>query len=293
MDCDEKFLIDTNKTLEFLENQTYMKKGSCYNKKTGKRIIAIIIVHTFGNSVNLNKNFLSTCKSKNIKIIEDAAESLGTFYKKSEKKIHTGTIGEIGCLSFNGNKLVTSGGGGMIVTNKKKLAIKAKYLSTQAKDNPVFFIHNEVGYNYRLSNLHAAVGLAQLENLKKVIYKKKLIHKTYKNLINGIKGLKILNPPSHSLSNYWLNILMVEKKQYGLSKAKIMKILKKNGIETRSVWLPNHLQKAFLKFQKHKISKATEMHNKGLCLPSSYNLSLNQIKTIVKILKNNIKSNVQ
>ena len=102
MDCDEKFLIDIDKTSDFLEHQTYMKKGYCYNKKTNKKIIAIIVVNTFGNSADFNKKFLNICRAKNIKIIEDAAESLGAFYKKGLKKIHTGTIGEIGCLSFNG-----------------------------------------------------------------------------------------------------------------------------------------------------------------------------------------------
>jgi len=173
LDCNPDYLIDIDNVISFLKTNTFLKKGFCYNKKSKKKIISIIVVHTFGNLVNLNKSFLRECKKRNIKIIEDAAESLGSYYLINKRIRHPGVIGDIGCLSFNGNKIITSGGGGMIVTNNKAYAQKAFYLSNQAKDNSDYFVHNEVGFNFRMSNLHAAVGVKQLENLRKISLKKK------------------------------------------------------------------------------------------------------------------------
>ena len=170
MDSDDFYNIDTNKTIEFLKKNTIKKKNFCYNKKTKKKISAILITHVWGNAANLNK-LLKECKKRKINIIEDASESLGTRYKKNNK--HTGTLGLLGTLSFNANKIITTGSGGMILTNNYKLAQKAKYLTTQAKDDPIYFVHNNVGYNYRMSNISAALGLSQLKQLKYFLKKKK------------------------------------------------------------------------------------------------------------------------
>ena len=138
------------------------------NKKTNRRVSAILPVHVFGNAVDLEK-LLEICRDRNIKIVEDAAESLSSIYTEGKLKgKHTGTIGNIGCYSFNGNKIITSGGGGMLVTNNKDYAEKAKYLTTQAKDDNLYSIHNEVGYNFRLTNLQAALGAAQLGQAPKI-----------------------------------------------------------------------------------------------------------------------------
>ncbi len=283
LDCKSDYLIDEENVINFLKNGTFTKKGYCYNKKTKKRIISIIVVHTFGNLVNLNKKFLNECKKRNIKIIEDAAESLGSYYLINKKKKFPGTIGDIGCLSFNGNKIVTSGGGGMIITNRNTYAQKANYLSNQAKDNPDYFVHNEVGYNFRMSNLHAAVGVSQLRNLKKIIIKKKQINSLYSKYLNKIKDLNILKAPDYCKSNYWLTILVIKKgKKTNFIKDKLIKYLKKKDIEVRSIWFPNHLQKPFIKYQKIKINNAERIFNQGLCLPSSYNLTKKQQAYIIK-----------
>ena len=213
IDCDENLLLDVDKTLKFLNTETFQYKGNCYNKKTKRKILAIIAVHTFGNLVRLDKKFLNTCKKKNIKIIEDAAESLGSFYSINKNKKHAATIGDFNCLSFNANKIVTAGGGGMIIFKDKKFYKKAAYLSSQAKDDSTFFIHNEVGYNFRLSKLHSSIGLAQIAKISKILKKKKLIHKLYKDKINNITGLKILEQPDYCKSNFWLNILIIDKKK--------------------------------------------------------------------------------
>ena len=168
MDCDEFYNIDVNKTIDFLnkETRTINQKVNgkdltfTINKKTGNRIKAIIIVHVFGNAARISR-LVNLCKKKNIALVEDAAESIGTFYKLGRyKKKHTGTIGKIGCLSFNGNKIITTGGGGMILTDSGKIAKKAKYLTNQAKDDSIYSVHDEVGYNFRLPNILAALGLA-------------------------------------------------------------------------------------------------------------------------------------
>ena len=289
MDCDDDYLIDLQKTKQFLKEKTYKKNGFTYNKKTKKRILAIIVVHTFGNSVNLSKNVISLFKKHNIKVIEDAAESFGSFLKENGKLKHTGTIGDIGCFSFNGNKIFTSGGGGAVITKKKVHQKYIDYLSKQAKDDKINFIHNDVGYNLHISNLHSAIGCAQIVNLKKILIKKKLIYKTYLKQINSIPGLELLKENKNSSSNCWLNILKIDEKTYGKTKESLINHMLSKGIEVRSLWFPNHLQKPFLKHQNYKIEKSLSLFKKSICLPSSYSLSKKQIILIVKILKSYAK----
>jgi len=293
MDCDEYYTIDVNKTVDFINNETHTIKQKKFgnnlsitvNNKTGNRITAIIVVHVFGNAANLDR-LVDLCRRKNIALIEDAAESIGTFYSTSRyKKRHTGTLGTIGCLSFNGNKIITTGGGGMILTNNQKIAKKAKYLITQAKDDPIYSVHNEVGYNFRLTNILAALGLAQLESLSKYIKKKKVIHERYKAKINKIKYLSISNTPYYAVCNYWLNILEINK---NLSKKKLSKIIKylfKKGIEVRPLWHPNHLQKKYKNCQNYKLDNINKIYLNRLCLPSSSQLTKKKQDFICKKLK--------
>ena len=283
MDSDDYCNIDINKTIEFINFHTYFKKGFSYNKKTNKKISALVVVHVYGNPVDLEQ-LVIICKKRNIKIVEDSSESLGSFYTKGKLKgKHSGTVGFLGCLSFNVNKIITSGGGGMILTNNKKLASKAKYLSTQAKDDAVRFIHNSVGYNFRLTNIHAAIGLAQFEKIKEILLKKKLIHLEYIKQFKENKNISLISPPKYSKSNIWLNVIKIKyNKSFNLKKL-IQKLLF-NKIEVRPIWECNHLQKPFLRHQKFKISKAIKLVNSCLCLPSSYFLDKRNIKRIVKII---------
>jgi|TARA_Y100000294_G_scaffold83342_1_gene78244 aminotransferase in exopolysaccharide biosynthesis len=294
MDCDKYYTIDIDKTIDFINKETRTIKKKIYgkdltvtvNRKTGNRITAIIVVHVFGNAVRIG-SLANLCKKKNIALVEDAAESIGTFYKLDRyKKKHTGTIGIIGCLSFNGNKIITTGGGGMILTDNKKIAKKAKYLTNQAKDDPIYSVHNEVGYNFRLPNILAALGLAQLESLSKYIEKKKIIHKIYKKKINRIKYLSISNTPHYASCNHWLNVLEIEK---NLTKKKISKIIKyfsKNNIEVRPLWHPNHLQKKYKNCQTYKLDNINNFYKNRLCLPSSSQLTRKQQNFICKKIKN-------
>lgn len=287
MDVDDYLNIDENKCIEFLNNHTVFKNNICVNKKTGKKISAIIIVHTFGNAAKFEKLF-TICKKKKIKIIEDAAESLGTYYTKGKfKKKHTGTIGDFGVISFNGNKIVTSGNGGVILTQNKKDYAKCKYLIYQAKDDKVRFIHNEIGFNYALSNLSAAIGLAQLEKLKKYLLLKKKIHNFYKKKLSNIKNINIINGPDYSSNNYWLNLLSINKKT--IRKNDINKFFLNKKIEFRPVWFPNHLQKKYINMQKYKMKKADSIYKQIICLPSSVFLEKNHLYKIISFIKKTLE----
>ncbi len=285
MDCDEYYNIDIEKTLQFINEETFFKDGFTFNKKTGKRISAIIPVHIFGNAVDMEQ-LIPICKERNIKIVEDATESLGTYYSKGTlKNRYTGTIGDIGCYSFNGNKIITTGGGGMIVTNNKDYAERARYLTTQAKDDPIRYIHNEIGYNFRLTNIQTALGVAQLEQLPDYIKTKKRNYRIYKREIDKIPGLHLAETPDYAESNYWFYCLQIDKKKYGKDREELMDYLSENKIQTRPIWYLNHLQKPYKDCQNYKIEKAYEMIEKTLNIPCSVNLRKNEIKHIIELLK--------
>ena len=285
MDCDDFYNLDVNKFKEFIEKNTFFKNGFTINKKNGKKIKAVIPVHVSGNAVDL-ESILNFCKKKNIKIVEDAAEALGTFYIKGRlKNKHVGIIGDIGCLSFNGNKIITSGGGGMIITNDKKLADKCKYLSTQATDDAIIYKHEDIGYNYRLTNIQAAVGVAQLEKIRSFVKKKKDIYNFYKKKIDKIPGLELAQRPKFADNNNWM-VTIIIKKNFRYKKDMLIKKLFEENIQTRSMWLPIHLQKKYLKFEKYKISNSIKLFNSSINIPCSTNLSPNQMNKVTSILFN-------
>ena len=287
MDTDEYYNIDTERTIDFIQNETQFSEiGSQFtvNRKTGRRIAAIIPVHVWGNAARLDE-LIPLCQERNISVVEDATESLGTRYTSGKfSGKHTGAIGKLGCLSFNGNKIITTGGGGMILTDDEALAGKARYLTTQAKDDPVRYIHHEIGYNFRLTNIQAALGIAQLEQLPKFLDKKQEIFREYRAALQDIEGLAIANAPDYARNNHWLNILQIDSEVFGEDREVIMQRLDDIGIQTRPVWTLNHLQKPYRGYQNYKIEKATELVKKSLCLPSSTNLSNGDINNILKML---------
>ena len=198
--------------------------------------------------------------------------------------VHTGKIADIACLSFNGNKIVTSGGGGMILTNKKKDSDLVNYYSTQAKDDPFYYKHNNVGFNFRLTNIQAALGLAQVQSLSSFKAKKKKIYKIYDQSFKDIPGLELIKPAKNTRSNYWMTVLKVNKKIFGNSRDQIIKKLLNAGIECRPVWYPNHLQKPFKSFQSYKVQKTQLEVKSCICLPSSTNLSKTDISKVVSTI---------
>lgn len=285
-DCDEYYNLDVQKVAEFLKNNTFVKDGHTFNKTTNRRIAAIIPVHVFGNAVRMEE--LTEIASRyNIKIIEDATESLGTVY--SDGKFagqHTGTIGDLGCLSFNGNKIITTGGGGMILTNNEEYARKAKYLTTQAKDDAVRYIHHEVGYNYRLTNIQAALGVAQLEQLPQFLEIKQKNYDFYLQTLKDIKGLQLAPAPEYADNNHWLYALQINAQEYGKDKECVLELLTENNIQARPVWYLNHLQKPYRHCQSHRIEKAPKLFESTVNIPSSVSLTEEQIKVVTEVLKN-------
>lgn len=238
-----------------------------YNKYTNKKIKALIVVHVYGFPSKINE-ILKICKKYNILLIEDAAEAVGTKYKDK----HVGTFGDIGIISFNGNKTITTGSGGLILCKKNKIAKKIKHLSTQSKINKQFdHIHDEIGFNYRMNNLSAAVGCAQLENLTKIISAKRNNFKKYLKLLKNFNDVEIMREPNFAKSNYWLVILKCKNLKL---KIYLIKKFKEKKIGIRFTWRPLHQLKIFKNCPKDNLKNSVDIFNSTLTLPSSPNISL-------------------
>jgi len=286
MDSDEYYNIDAEKTIQFIEEYTTFRNGCSYNRESGRRVSAIIPVHIFGNAVRIAE-LAQVCRERNIRVIEDATESLGTYYTGGELKGRfTGTVGDIGCLSFNGNKIITTGGGGMILTDDQGYAERCRYLSIQAKDDPVRYIHNEIGYNYRLTNIQAALGLAQLENLPQYIERKKSNYSAYRRGIEKIDGLHLAEVPGYAEQNYWFYCLQIDEDRYGMDRNGLMERLASRNIQARPVWELNHRQKMYRDSQAYKIEKAIELWKDTLNIPCSVNITEEEITRVTEVLKN-------
>ncbi|NOU48464.1 MAG: LegC family aminotransferase [Bacteroidales bacterium] len=231
------------------------------NKKTGKRISACVPMHTFGHPARIDE-IVEICNEYCIPVVEDAAESLGSFYKGK----HTGTFGKVGVLSFNGNKILTTGGGGMLLFTDEELGKKAKHLTTQAKvPHPWEFVHDEVGYNYRMPNINAALGLAQLEQLPNFLDSKRKIAKSYETFFSNLK-LTYITEPSNASSNFWLNCILLPNKS---ERDTFLKYSNDNGIMTRPVWrLMNELD-MFSNAETDKLVNAKFISDRLVNIPSS------------------------
>lgn len=206
-----------------------MRNGQCYNKCTGRRVKACVPMHTFGHPVRIEE-LVNICAEWNIELVEDAAESIGSLYKGK----HTGTFGKVGAISFNGNKTITTGGGGMMLFQDEELGKFAKYITTQAKvPHRWEFRHDHIGYNYRMPNVNAALGCAQLENLDKFIENKRRTAEEYKSFFSQIPDIEFFSEPEYSYSNYWLNAILLPNKEEQQS---FLQYTNDNGIMTRPIW---------------------------------------------------------
>jgi aminotransferase in exopolysaccharide biosynthesis len=226
--------LDPDILNDFLTSNGSLKSdGKCYNKITGRKIAACVPMHTFGHPVRIDQ-IVDICQRYRIPVVEDAAEALGSLYKGQ----HAGTFGDIGILSFNGNKPVTTGGGGMIITNDESHAIKAKHLTTTAKKpHPWEFVHDDIGYNYRMPNINAAVGCAQMECFAAVLENKRTTANMYHQYFQDI-GIPFITEPAHARSNYWLNAIALKNRQ---ERDRFLTHATEKGIQARPVWtlMPN------------------------------------------------------
>lgn len=272
--------MDPQRAVDFLENECRWQNGELRNAKTGRRLAAILPVHILGHPCDMDP-LLQVARKFNLVVIEDATESLGAKYKGRM----VGHLGDIACFSFNGNKIITAGGGGMVVTDDEGWAGKARYLSTQSKDDPVEFIHNEIGYNYRLTNIQAAMGCAQIEKLDDYIGIKRRIADRYSKSLTGVPGLTFMNEAEWAFSTHWMSTILVDKLQYGMSSRELMANFEEAGIQTRPLWRPIYSLPPYAECQSYQIQIADQLCEMALHLPSSVGLSQeDQQKTIAILL---------
>jgi aminotransferase in exopolysaccharide biosynthesis len=285
MDCDDSLCMDGDKLLDFCQNECQLIDGKLINNKTKKHIKVVLVVHVFGNMADMEK-IMDVANRYNLKVIEDATEAIGTYYIKGKYKGKcAGTIGHMGVYSFNGNKIMTTGGGGMIVSNNEELLNRAKHLVTQAKSDQLYYTHDEIGYNYRMTNLQAALGLGQLEQLEDFIKTKGNNLELYKKKIEEITGLSILNFRDDIRSNNWFYALLCGE-GYALNRDETIKYLSTKKIQSRPVWGLINEQRPYWDCQAYKIEKAKYYLNHIVNIPCSSNLTKEQVLRVVECLDN-------
>lgn len=283
MDCDDSLCLDPQKLQDFCQNECKLIDGKLINKITKKHITAIIVVHVFGNIADMER-LMTIAKRYHLKVVEDATEALGTFYEKGiYAGKYAGTIGDVGVYSFNGNKIITTGGGGMIVSDNEGILKKAKHLTTQAKSDEVCYNHDEIGYNYRMTNLQAALGLAQLEQIETFIAVKKENYYAYKEGIKEISDFRILDFRKEIRPNYWFYSLHINNGS-PQKKDELIQFMAKNHIQTRPVWGLISDQKPYQSNQIYKIKKAKNYQQNVINLPCSSNLKNEEVRFAIKCL---------
>lgn len=250
---------------KWLSENAEVRSGECFNKTTGRRIKCCVPMHTFGHPVRIEE-ILEVCNEYYIELVEDAAESIGSYYKGK----HTGTFGKVGAISFNGNKTITTGGGGMLLFNDEELAAKAKHLTTQAKvPHRWEFRHDHIGYNYRMPNINAALGCAQLEHLDEFVEDKRALALEYEKFFAGIEGIEFFKEPADSKSNYWLQAVILPDKEAQLD---FLEYTNDNGVMTRPIWeLMNRLP-MFENCQNDGLENTIWFADRVVNIPSSVRL---------------------
>lgn len=273
MDCDDSLTLDPDKLERFCKEECTFSQNILVNISTGRRVSAIIVVHIFGNMADMVR-ITRIAKKYNLKLIEDATEALGTHYTEGELQgQYAGTIGDIGVYSFNGNKIITTGGGGMIVSKNREYLNRCRYLSTQAKDDTIYFVHDEMGYNYRMTNIQAAIGLAQLEQLETFIQIKEKNFRLYQEL-----GMNLLPFREGIHPNYWFYSYSTDNRD------ELLRHLDGKQIQTRPIWKLIHSLKPYEKARAYRIEKALYYYEHILNLPCSSNLTDENVRTVAEAI---------
>ncbi len=290
MDCDDSLCMDPKKLLEFCECECTLKEEGLVYNKTSQVIKAVVVVHVFGNMADMEK-IIGIAEKYKLKVIEDATEALGTHYDSTHPTFpnkFAGTMGDFGVYSFNGNKIITTGGGGMIIAKRPEDAAHAKHLTTQAKSDEENFLHDEVGYNYRLTNLQAALGIAQMEELEGFIETKAENYGAYCKLTEGLEAAKMLDFEKNIRSNHWFYSLHInDPEKY--STAYVIDRLKEYSIQSRPIWGLIHEQLPYIGSETYKIERATYYAKRVVNLPCSTNLTREEVERVVSALSEILK----
>ncbi|MDF2651891.1 MAG: LegC family aminotransferase [Paenibacillus sp.] len=290
LDCDDSLCIDPVKLEQFCRSECDLEGGYLYHRTTGKRIPALILVHVFGNLADM-KEIMRIARNYHFKVIEDATEALGSYYDEGSELSgkFAGTVGDMGVYSFNANKIITTGGGGMLVSTHQEYLDQARYLSLTAKNDSLFFVHDEVGFNYRMLNLQAALGVSQIDQLENFIEVKKRNYYLYQDLLSGISGITLYPFRESIRSNYWFYSLMIDEEQLGISRNDLMHALIDQGIQCRPVWKLIHTQLPYQENRAYQIEQAYKYERSILNVPCSTSLTAEDVEyvceKIIEVIK--------
>lgn len=287
IDCDESFCLDPVKLREFCEKECVFSDEKLYYHDSEVKVI--IAVHVFGNLADM-ESIMEVAQKYNLKVIEDATEALGSKYTEGKYAgKYAGTIGDFGAFSFNGNKIITTGGGGAVTANNTKAVDHIRYLSTQAKDDSHYYIHNEIGYNYRMTNLQAALGVAQMEELPEFVRRKQVNYDKYRNLFEGFELGKLIEFRKGTASNKWFYSLEINREKISSPMCDIITTLEKRGVQTRAIWGLINEQTPYQKDVSYKLEKAPYYAKRVLNFPSSTQITEEEIIYVVEQIRDVFK----
>lgn len=285
MDCDDSLNMDLDKLEEFLEKECEEREEGIYNKKSGRRIKVIAIVHLLGNLIDMER-VMAIAERYGLKVLEDAAQAMGSFYTAGKYKgRHAGTVGHLGVISFNANKIITAAGGGVILSKDLDLLQEAKFLARDAKTPSPYIYHDKVGYNYGLTNVQGAFGVSQMKKLEEFVEVKIRNYNLYKTMIEDIEGIELLPFNNGTRSNHWYYTIIIDKEKYGISRNEIFEKFIEAGIQTGPLWGIMSEQKPFKDYQSYRIEKSKYYVENTLFIPCSTNLKEEEVVKVVEKLK--------
>lgn len=288
IDCDDSFCMDPEKLQSFCEDECEWN-GEVL-EHNGASVKAVVVVHVFGNMADM-ESIMDIAERYGLKVIEDATEALGTKYTEGRYAgKYAGTIGHLGAYSFNGNKIITTGGGGAVTADDPKVVDHIRFLSTQAKTDPHYYIHNEVGYNYRMTNLQAALGVAQMEELSDFIDRKQKNYELYKELFDGFEHVKLMPFRNGTDSNKWFYSVAIDREHITVSMREIMIACHDRGFETRAIWGLINEQKPYEGEETYKLEKAPYYAGRILNIPSSTQITEEEIRYVADEVKKLLRS---
>ena len=272
--------MDPQRVADFLRMGCQWRKGALYNKATGRQVRALLPVHILGHPVDIGP-IIEVAREYELLVIEDATESLGAQYRG----LMVGHLGDIACLSFNGNKVITTGGGGMIITDNEEWERQARHLTTQAKDDSVEYVHNEIGFNYRLTNIQAAMGCAQMEYLEDYVAAKRRTASVYSEALHRVSGIIPMREAPWAVSVFWMYTVLVDGERYGMNSRALLKHLGEAGIQSRPLWQPIHESPAHLGSGSSTGAVASHLYRDALSLPCSVGIRPEEIEKVIEAIQ--------